>query len=243
MAVDPRAAPMNLFKLLRGIESIETEVVDQPVLLSPLERLRQRTGSDQAGFFAAEQDACAGAVSLARKWGERHRRGECGVVVASGGRFDELIESMASGFCRVPFNDLAAIEAAVDSRTVAIILEPIQGENVANPASQAYVKGVEKLCRVLNILLIFNEARGTVGQHGGVLCEDIYGVAADIVVLGDHSNRSPRIAALLARGHACTAPIETLPGYVQAPSSVRRPTRPTHTSRAPRQFLPNGIMA
>lgn len=243
MAVASGAACMNLFKLLRGTESIETEVVDQPTLLPPLERLRQRTSSDQAGFFAAEQDACAGAVSLARRWGERHRRGECGVVVASGGRFDELIESMAKDFCRVPFNDLAAMEAAVDSRTVAIILEPIQGENVVTPASQAYVQGVEKLCRALNILLIFNEARGTVGQHGGLLCEDTYGVAADIVVLGDHSNRSPRIAALLARGHACTAPINTLPGYVQEPSSVARPTRPTPASPAPRPFVPNGLMA
>nr|GFC84031.1 acetylornithine aminotransferase [Tanacetum cinerariifolium] len=60
----------------------------------------------------------------------------------------------------------------VDSTTVAVVLEPIQGESVVTPASQAYVRGVAKLCRELNILLIFNEARGTVGQQGGLLCED-----------------------------------------------------------------------
>ncbi|MFK3798248.1 MULTISPECIES: aminotransferase class III-fold pyridoxal phosphate-dependent enzyme [unclassified Pseudomonas] len=233
---------MNLFKRSRPAEAPETATVDQP-LLPPLERLRQRTGSDQAGFFAAEYDACVGAMKLARLWGEHHRRGHCGVVVASGGRFDELIESMATAFCRVPFNDLAAMEAAVDSRTVAIILEPIQGESVVTPATQAYVQGVEALCRALNILLIFNEARGTVGQQGGLLCEDAYGVCADIVVLGDHSNRSPRIPALLARGQACVASVESLPGYVQEPCSTTRPARPAPSPRIQRSFVPSGLMA
>ena len=231
---------MNLFKRPRAADAGDTPVVEQSALLAPLERLRQRTGSDQAGFFSAEYDACAGAMTLARKWGERHRRGQCGVVVACGGRFDELIESMATGYCRVPFNDLAAMDAAIDARTVAIILEPIQGENVVTPATQAYVQGVEALCRALNILLIFNEARGTAGPRGGVLCEDTYGVSADIVVLGDHSNRSPRLAALLARGHACTAPLDSLPGHVQAPSSVALPARVMPAPQIPR-FVP-GLM-
>lgn len=231
---------MNLFKLLRNTET-ENEVGEQPALLSPLQRLRQRTCSDQAGLFLAEHDAFAAAMTLARKWGELHRRGECGVVVASGGRFEGLIESMASHFCRVPFNDLLAMDAAVDSRTVAIILEPIQGESVVTPASHAYVQGVEKLCRELNMLLIFNEARGTIGQHGGLLCEDTYGAGADIVVLGDHSNRSPRSSALLARGHACTARIEELPGFVQEP--ISRPTRIAAPAKAQRQSVPSGLMA
>lgn len=234
---------MNLFKLLRPVDAPAAPVADSSALLPPLERLRQRTASDQAGFFAAESDACAGAMMLARTWGERHRRGQCGVVVASGGRFDALIESMATAFCQVAFNDLAALEGAVDSNTVAIILEPIQGENVVTPATQAYVQGVEALCRGLNILLILSEARGTVGQHGGVLCEDTYGVSADIVVLGDHSSRSPRLSALLARGHACVAPIEALAGHVHAPSSVARPARPTPVARPQRSFVPNGLMA
>ncbi len=233
---------MNLFRLLRSDSAEDNDILDQPALLSPLERLRQRTGSDQAGFFIAEHDACAGALTLARKWGERHRRGKCGVVVASGGRFDALIESMATDFCCVPFNDLAAMDAAVDSRTVAIMLEPIQGETVVTPASHAYVQGVAKLCRELNILLIINEARGTVGQRGGLLSEDTYEVCADIVVLGDHSNRSPRSSALLARGHACTCLIDELPGCVPEPLSTPRP-RTIASARPLRQSMPGGLMA
>ncbi|WP_346832979.1 aminotransferase class III-fold pyridoxal phosphate-dependent enzyme [Pseudomonas abietaniphila] len=233
---------MNLFKLLRSADAERAVPVDSPALLSPLQRLRQRTGSDQAGLFADEEGAFGGAMTLARKWGERHRRGQCGVVVASGGRFDPLIESMATGFSHVPFNDLAAMAAAVDSTTVAVVLEPIQGESVVTPASQAYVQGVAKLCRELNILLVFNEARGTVGQQGGLLCEDMYGVRADIVVLGDHSNRSPRSAALLARGHACTAVIDELSGWVEEPTSVG-PSRPVQRAKPQRQALSSALMA
>jgi acetylornithine/N-succinyldiaminopimelate aminotransferase len=233
---------MNLFKLLRSAEAENSVPVDSPALLSPLQRLRQRTASDQAGLFADEEGAFGGAMTLARKWGERHRRGQCGVVVASGGRFDPLIESMATGFSRVPFNDLAAMAAAVDSTTVAVVLEPIRGESVVTPASQAYVQGVAKLCRELNILLIFNEARGTVGQQGGLLCEDMYGVRADIVVLGDHSNRSPRSAALLARGAACIAVVDELPGWVEEPTSIQS-ARPRQTAKPQRHAVPSALMA
>lgn len=233
---------MNLFKRLRSTEADRNRPIDSPALLSPLQRLRQRTGSDQAGLFADEESAFGGAMALARKWGERHRRGQCGVVVASGGRFDPLIESMATGFSRVPFNDLTAMAAAVDSTTVAVVLEPIQGENIVTPASQAYVQGVANLCRELNILLILNEARGTVGQQGGLLCEDAYGVRADIVVLGDHSNCSPRSAALLARGAACTVVIGELPGWVDEPTSVR-PSRHAQPAKSHRQAVPRALMA
>jgi len=94
----------------------------------------------------------------ARKWGERHRRGAFGIVVASSGRSDSMIESMATDFCQVPFGDLAAVDAAVDSRTVAIVLEVPSSDPCAAPAFSDYVEGVEKLCRELNILLIRNDA-------------------------------------------------------------------------------------
>lgn len=233
---------MNLFRLLRDAQTRDDDAPVAPGLISPLQRLRQRTGSDQAGLFVDEQDAFTAAMTLARKWGERHRRGKCGVVLASGGRFDPLIESMSSHFNRVPFNDLAAMDAAVDANTVAIVLEPIQREAVVIPASVAYVKGVEKLCRELNILLILNEARGTVGQFGGLVCEDAYGVCADIVVLGDHSNRSPRSAALLARGHACTTQVAEIPGCIPEPVSARPSRHLTH-AKPQRQATPAGLTA
>ena len=214
-------------------------------LLSPLQRLRLRTGCDEAGLFGTESDACAGAMTLARNWGERHRRGQCGVVLASGGRFDGLIESMASDFARVPFNDLAAVDAAIDSSTVAIVLEPIQGQSVVTPAFQAYVQGVAKLCRELNLLLILNDARGSSGQQGGLLCEEAYGVSADIVVLGDHSNCSPRSAALLVRGHACTTDLDRLPGFVPEPVSdhARRPALRSQPAAIPYVQGLHGLLA
>lgn len=233
---------MNLFNRQRPASADHLDDGESSSLLSPLERLRQRTKSDEAGLFSSEQEACAAALTLARRWGEQHRRGDCGIVVASGGRFDRLIESMTDDVSRVPFNDLSAMEAAVDSRTVAIIVEPIQGSTVVTPASHAYLQGVERLCRALNILLILNEARGPVGQHGGVLCEDSYGVRADIVVLGDHSNRCPRSPALLIRGHARIGRIDQLPGFVPEPVSSLS-TRRSPLVKSPVTTVFDGLMA
>ena len=181
----------------------------------------QRLSGDESGFFAADRDAWTGALTLARQWGERHRRGHCGVVAASRGRLDDVIESMSSEFSHVPLDDLAAIEAAVSSQTVAIILEPIQCDSVTVPASQAYVRGVERLCHTLNILLILKDAPHLAGRCGGLSCEDTYGICADIVVSSAHTQDRPRSAALLARGHARTTRLEQLAGWVKAPDSAR----------------------
>jgi acetylornithine/N-succinyldiaminopimelate aminotransferase len=72
----------------------------------------------------------------------------------------------------------------VDSRTVAIMLEPIQGEAGVIPATQEYLKGVETLCRELGILLILDEVQTGIGRCGALLAEETYGVRADIITLG-----------------------------------------------------------
>jgi len=105
----------------------------------------------------------------------------------------------------VPFNDLAALHAEVDSRTVAIMLEPIQGEAGVIPATRDYLQGVEKLCRELGILLILDEVQTGIGRCGALLAEETYGVRADIITLGKGLGGGVPLAALLARGTACCA--------------------------------------
>lgn len=67
---------------------------------------------------------------------------------------DNRFEPQLPGFINVPFNDLPALHAAVDAQTVAIMLEPVQSEAGVIPATEHYLKGVERLCRELGILLI-----------------------------------------------------------------------------------------
>ena len=188
-------------------------------LLALVNRLCQSTGSDQAYVLNSGAEACEGAIKLARKWGQLHRNGAYHIITASQGCHGRSLGSLSAsdpsdckrcepglpGFSKVPFNDLEALHAAVDSRTVAIMLEPIQGEAGVIPATQEYLKGVEQLCRELGILLILDEVQTGVGRCGALLAEQTYGVRADIITLGKGLGGGVPLAALLARGTACCA--------------------------------------
>lgn len=187
-------------------------------MLNLAERLCASTGSDQAYLLNSGSEACDAAIKLARKWGQLHRGGASRIIVANKGchgrslgtisasdssNLTNRFEPQLPGFSHVPFNDLPALHAAVDARTVAIMLEPIQSEAGVIPAVEHYLKGVERLCRELGILLILDEVQTGIGRCGTLLAEQSYGVRADIVVLGKGLGGGVPLAALLARGKAC----------------------------------------
>ena len=188
-------------------------------LLALVNRLCQSTGSDQAYLLNSGAEACEGAIKLARKWGQLHRNGAYHIITASQACHGRSLGALSAsdplpcnrcepglpGFSKVPFNDLAALHAEVDSRTVAIMLEPIQGEAGVIPATKEYLKGVETLCRELGILLILDEVQTGIGRCGALLAEETYGVRADIITLGKGLGGGVPLAALLARGTACCA--------------------------------------
>lgn len=193
--------------------------------LNLVERLCHRTGSDQAYLLNSGAEACEAAVKLARKWGQLHRGGAYRIISASNARHGRSFAALAAsagaqenrfepqlpGFSHVPFNDLPALHAAVDAQTVAIMLEPIQGAGVV-PASEHYLKGVERLCRELGILLILDEVQTGIGRCGTLLAEQHYGVRADIITLGKGLGGGVPLAALLARGNACCFDVGELEG-------------------------------
>lgn len=182
-------------------------------MLNLAERLCTSTGSDQAYLLNSGTEACAAAIQLARQWGGRHRSGASRIIVASNGCHGRSPGTISpSDFHPVPFNDLAAMHAAVDARTVAILLEPIQNEAGVIPATAHYLKGVERLCRELGILLILDEVQTGLGRCGTLLAEQAYGVRADIVVLGEGLGGGVPLAALLARGKACCFEVGDLLG-------------------------------
>jgi len=174
-------------------------------------RLCTATGSDQAYLLNSGREASDAAIKLACKWGQRYRGGASRIIVAGNGYTDRSFGTMAD-LHQVPFNDLAAMHAAVDARTVAIMLEPIQNEAGVIPAAEHYLKGVERLCRELGILLILDEGQTGIGRCGTLLAEQSYGVRADIVVLGEGLGGGVPLAALLARGKACCFEIGELSG-------------------------------
>ncbi|MGY2683533.1 aspartate aminotransferase family protein [Pseudomonas tolaasii] len=194
--------------------------------LNLADRLCHLTGSDQAYLLNSGAQACEAAIKLARKWGQLHRAGAHHIITASGGCHGHSFAAMAAsagaagnrfepqlpGFSHVPFNDLPALHAAVDAQTVAILLEPIQGTAGVIPATEHYLKGVERLCRELGILLILDEVQTGVGRCGSLLAEEQYGVRADIITLGKGLGGGVPLAALLARGKACCFEVGELEG-------------------------------
>ncbi|MEL2330706.1 aminotransferase class III-fold pyridoxal phosphate-dependent enzyme, partial [Klebsiella pneumoniae] len=76
------------------------------------------------------------------------------------------------GFARVPFNDLDAMAAAIDEETVAVMLEPVQGDAGVIPATLDYLRGIERLCRQRGVLLILDEVQTGIGRCGALLAEE-----------------------------------------------------------------------
>ena len=194
--------------------------------LNLVDRLCHRTGSDQGYLLNSGAEACEAAIKLARKWGQLHRGGAYRIISASSGCHGRSFAAMSAsasdranrfepqlpGFSHVPFNDLSALHAAVDAQTVAIMLEPIQSEAGVIPATEHYLKGVERLCRELGILLILDEVQTGMGRCGSLLAEQQYGVRADIITLGKGLGGGVPLAALLARGKACCFVVGELEG-------------------------------
>lgn len=90
----------------------------------------------------------------------------------------------APGFVAVPFGDLAALEAAITPDTVAVLLEPIQGEAGVIIPPADYLPGVRRLCTAQNVVMVLDEIQTGLGRTGRLLAEEHEGVVADVTLLG-----------------------------------------------------------
>jgi len=170
-------------------------------------------------FFAnSGAEANEGAIKLARKWGARQRGGAYEIITtehafhgrtlatmsASGKpQWRDLFEPKVPGFVKVPLNDIAAVEAAVSERTVAVMLEPIQGEAGVFPARPDYLRQLRALASAKGLLLIFDEVQTGVGRTGTLFRYQAVGVEPDIMTLGKGLGGGLPISALLAREEIC----------------------------------------
>jgi acetylornithine/N-succinyldiaminopimelate aminotransferase len=192
---------MNVFKLLFGRPALAEVGVEQegPEMyagLNRVERLRRSTSSDQVHIVDTAEEARDVAIWLTRGWGRQHRRGDFGLISTNPG---------IPGAVSVAFSDLPALHAAVDSRTVAIILEPVHSTAETLAEARTYFQGVAQLCRELKILLILDETRTSLGRRETLLCEERCGIRADLIVLGSGVEGSTPAAAVLARGTAASS--------------------------------------
>jgi len=173
---------------------------------------------DRVFFANSGAEANEGAIKLARKWGRFHRDGAHEIITfehAFHGRtlatmsasdklgWDAIYEPKVPGFPTVPLNDLAAVEAAITPATVAVMLEPIQGEAGVFPAADDFMRSLRELAIRESILLIVDEIQTGVGRTGPLFAYQHSGIEPDIMTLGKGLGGGVPLTALVAREEIC----------------------------------------
>jgi len=176
--------------------------------------LAEKSGLDQSFFTNSGAEANEGAIKLARKWGSLHRGGAYEIITMEHGfhgrtlatmsasgkpQWEALFEPKVPGFVKVPLNDLGAVEAAITEKTVAVMLEPIQGEAGVFAATDAYLRGLRALTERHGILLILDEIQTGVGRTGRLFAYEHAGILPDVMTLGKGLGGGVPLAAMLTR--------------------------------------------
>lgn len=186
-------------------------------LLSLSQVLCEATGMSRVFLASSGAEANDAAIKLARKWGQLNRPGAYRIIttqdsfhgrtlacVAASGKagWQDAFPPMLQGFDKVPYGDVEAVSRAITNETVAVMVEPIQGEaGVAMPPA-GYLLALRELSQARGILLIFDEIQTGVGRTGTFLrCQSEH-VTPDILTLGKGLGGGVPIAALLAQEHA-----------------------------------------
>lgn len=172
---------------------------------------------DRVFFANSGAEANEGAIKLARKWGRKHRGGAYEIIttvnsfhgrtlatMSASGKpgWDTMFAPQVPGFPKADFNDLASVEALITDRTVAIMLEPVQGEGGVNCATPEFMRGLRALADRHGILLICDEVQTGIGRLGQLFGYQHFGIEPDIMTLGKGLGGGVPIAALLAKEHA-----------------------------------------
>lgn len=177
------------------------------------EALVGRTFADRVFFCNSGTEANEAAIKLARKF-MREVRGEerYGIVSTLGSFHGRTMGSLAAtgqpekaepfcplpgGFAHVPFNDLDALREAVDERTCAVILEPVQGERGVYVGETPYIRGAREICDAKGVLLILDEVQTGMGRTGTLFAHERYGVSPDIMTVAKGLASGLPIGALL----------------------------------------------
>ena len=174
-------------------------------------------------FFAnSGAEANEGAIKLARKWGQLHKNGAFEIITfdhsfhgrtlatmsASGKpNWDTMFAPQVPGFPKADLNDLDSVKKLVTDKTVAVMLEPVQGEGGVIPTTKEFMRELRKFTKDNNILLIADEVQAGCGRTGTLFAYQQYGIEPDIMTLGKGIGGGVPLAALMATDAvACFVP-------------------------------------
>ena len=171
--------------------------------------------ADKVFFCNSGAEANEGAFKLARKFGKEktgkdryeiitmegsfHGRTLATLTATGQEKFHKGYEPLMPGFKYVPFNDIGAVKKAIDPKTCAVMVEPIQGEGGVNCPSEGYLKALREVCDENKLLLMFDEVQVGMGRTGKLFAYEHEGVEPDILTLAKSLAGGVPIGALLIK--------------------------------------------
>lgn len=181
---------------------------------------------DRVFFANSGAEANEGAIKLARKWGKLHKNaagenrheiitfehsfhGRTLATMSASGKpgWDTMFAPQVPGFPHAQLNDIDSVEALITDKTVAVMLEPVQGEGGVIPASAAFMQALRALTEKHGLLLIVDEVQAGMGRTGKLFAYQLSDIEPDIMTLGKGIGGGVPLAALLCKeAFACFEP-------------------------------------
>ncbi|WP_339903407.1 aspartate aminotransferase family protein [uncultured Cyclobacterium sp.] len=168
------------------------------------------TGLKHVFLTNSGAESVEGAIKIARKYASTHNKGgeiismknsfhgrTLATIATGQKKYQQGFAPIPEGFSQVAFNDIDALQAAINENTAAVILEPIQGEGGIIPAEKKYLQQGRGLCDRNNVLLIFDEIQCGVGRTGKIFAKEHFGIQPDIMTLAKGLGGGVPIGAFL----------------------------------------------
>ena len=180
------------------------------------EMIAENTCADKLFFCNSGAEANEAAIKLARKWGgERyeiialnnsfHGR-TLGALAATGQeKYRKSFEPLPQGFVYADFNNLESVQAKVNEKTCAVMVEVIQGEGGLNLAESTFLEGVQEICREQDLLLIVDEVQTGIGRTGKPFAYQNFNLEPDIITLAKALGGGFPIGAMAAKDEVAKA--------------------------------------
>lgn len=183
-------------------------------MLELAQRLSEVTCFDRVFLANSGAEANEGAVKLARRWGQKTKAGAHEIVtfnnsfhgrtlsmMSASGKpgWSEIFAPMPVGFPKANFNDIDSVRCVLSDRTVAIMLEPVQGEAGVNVADRGFIHELRALATERKLLLIFDEVQTGVGRCGTAFAYEHFGIEPDVMTLAKGIGSGVPLAAVLCK--------------------------------------------
>ena len=175
------------------------------------QRIVENSFEGRVFFCNSGAEANEAAIKLVRAYGNQKKKYEIitmdnsfhgrtlATITATGqAKYQKGFEPLPAGFKTVPFNDIKALENAINDTTAGIMLELIQGEGGINVAEEDYVSAIRKICNDKDIILIFDEVQTGMGRTGKMFSFEHYVVEPDIMTLAKSLGGGLPIGAMVA---------------------------------------------